>query len=169
MADIRPSKGKVVHKKTKMLHASIAAIEYFLPQTVVSSKDLAAEFPEWSVEKIDQKTGIQQRHIASPDECSSDLAEKAALALFAAGVVQPKDIDFILLCTQSPDYFLPTTACVLQHRLGIPTTAARMISTWLLGIRLRTGAGGRADRHRTSFKSFAADGGNIQQVYSPAR
>lgn len=106
-----------------MLHASVAAIEYFLPQKVVSSQDLAAEFPEWSVDKIEQKTGIQQRHTAGPDECSSDLAEKAALALFASGAAQPRDIDFILLCTQSPDYFLPTTACVLQHRLGIPTTA----------------------------------------------
>lgn len=106
-----------------MLHASVASIEYYLPKTVVSSQDLAAEFPEWSVDKIEQKTGIQQRHISGPDECSSDLAEKAALALFASGVVQPRDIDFILLCTQSPDYFLPTTACLLQHRLGIPNTA----------------------------------------------
>ncbi len=112
-----------------MLHASVTAIEYFLPQTVVSSQDLAKEFPEWSVEKMDQKTGIQQRHIAGPDECASDLAEKAALALFSSGVVQPADIDFILLCTQSPDYFLPTTACLLQHRLDIPARRARTIST----------------------------------------
>ncbi len=106
-----------------MVHASIAAIEYYLPQTVVSSNDLAAEFPEWSVDKIEQKTGIQQRHIAGENECSSDLAEKAALALFASGAARPQEIDFVLLCTQSPDYFLPTTACLLQHRLGIPSTA----------------------------------------------
>jgi 3-oxoacyl-[acyl-carrier-protein] synthase-3 len=106
-----------------MFHASIGAIEYYLPETVVSSKDLAAEFPEWSVDKIEQKTGIQQRHIAGEDECSSDLAEKAALKLFESGAARPQDIDFVLLCTQSPDYFLPTTACVLQHQLGIPTTA----------------------------------------------
>lgn len=106
-----------------MMHASIAAIEYHLPATVLSSKDLAAQFPEWSVDKIEQKTGIQERHIAGPEECSSDLAEKAALALFAAGAARPDEIDFLIFCTQSPDYFLPTTACVLQHRLGIPTTA----------------------------------------------
>jgi 3-oxoacyl-[acyl-carrier-protein] synthase-3 len=106
-----------------MVHASVVAIEYYLPETAVSSKDLAAEFPEWSVDKIEQKTGIQRRHIAAKEECSSDLAEKAALALFKTGAARPQDIDFLLLCTQSPDYFLPTTACVLQHRLGIPTTA----------------------------------------------
>lgn len=106
-----------------MVHASIAAIEYYLPEAVVSSKDLAAEFPEWSVEKIDQKTGIRQRHIAAPDECASDLAVKAAQALFASDAVKAEEIDFVLLCTQSPDYFLPTTACLVQHRLGIPTTA----------------------------------------------
>jgi 3-oxoacyl-[acyl-carrier-protein] synthase-3 len=106
-----------------MIHASVAAIEYYLPQTVVSTKDLAAEFPEWSVDKIEQKTGIQERHIADADQCSSDLAEKAAIALFESGAARPHDIDFVLLCTQSPDYFLPTTACIVQHRLGIPTTA----------------------------------------------
>jgi 3-oxoacyl-[acyl-carrier-protein] synthase-3 len=109
--------------KNKMPHASLAAIEYYLPTTVLSTQDLAAQFPEWSVEKIEQKTGIHDRHIASTDECSSDLAEKAALALFASGAARPQDIDFLLFCTQSPDYFLPTTACILQHRLGIPTTA----------------------------------------------
>ena len=51
-----------------MKHASIAAIEYHLPEKALSTADLAAEFPEWSVEKIDKKTGIQERHIAAPDE-----------------------------------------------------------------------------------------------------
>src|SRR6266849_1800879 len=50
----------------------------------------------------------------------------AASKLFASGAAQPQDIDFILLCTQSPDYFLPTTACLLQDRLGIPTSAGAL-------------------------------------------
>ena len=108
------------------MHAAIAAIEYFLPENVVSTADLAAEFPSWSVEKIDAKTGIEKRHIAAPAECSSDLAVSAANKLFASGVAQPEDIDFILLCTQSPDYFLPTTACLIQDRLGIPTSAGAL-------------------------------------------
>src|SRR6266478_9648535 len=102
------------------MQAAVSAIEYFLPPDTVSTADLAAEFPGWSVEKIDAKTGIHQRHIAAPEECSSDLAVSAARKLFASGACSPESIDFILLCTQSPDYFLPTTACLLQDRLGIP-------------------------------------------------
>ncbi|MDX2150329.1 MAG: ketoacyl-ACP synthase III [Bryobacteraceae bacterium] len=98
------------------------AIEYHLPERVLSTEQLSAEFPEWSVAKIDAKTGIQCRHIAGDHECSSDLAVAAARKLFATGVCRPEDIDYILLCTQSPDYFLPTTACLLQERLGIATT-----------------------------------------------
>lgn len=108
------------------VHAALRAIEYHLPEHVVSTEDLAREFPDWSVEKIESKTGIRNRHIAAPGECSSDLAVAAAEKLFASGVCQPEQIDYILLCTQSPDYFLPTTACLIQHRLGIPTTAGAL-------------------------------------------
>ncbi len=108
------------------MQAAIRAIEYYLPPTTLSTEVLAAEFPEWSVAKIDAKTGIQERHIASADQCSSDLAVAAATKLFASGACQPGDIDYILFCTQSPDYFLPTTACLIQHRLGIPTTAGAL-------------------------------------------
>jgi len=108
------------------MHASLAAIEYFLPQRVVSTSDLAEEFPGWPVEKIDDKTGIRERHIAAPEECSSDLAVSAARQLFESGACTPESIDFVLLCTQSPDYFLPTTACLVQDRLGIPTTAGAL-------------------------------------------
>jgi 3-oxoacyl-[acyl-carrier-protein] synthase III len=108
------------------MHAAISAIEYYLPETTVSTAQLSAEFPEWSVEKIDNKTGIFERHVAGPDECSSDLAVAAARKLFDSGVCRPEDIDYLLLCTQSPDYFLPTTACLVQDRLGIPTTAGAL-------------------------------------------
>ncbi len=108
------------------MHAKLEAIEYYLPETIVSTQQLAAEFPEWSVEKIDDKTGIRERHIAAPGECSSDLAVAAARKLFDSGVCRPEEIDFVLLCTQSPDYFLPTTACLVQDRLGIPTTAGAL-------------------------------------------
>jgi 3-oxoacyl-[acyl-carrier-protein] synthase-3 len=108
------------------MHAAISAIEYFLPEKVVSTSDLSVEFPDWSVEKIDEKTGIQFRHVAGPEECASDLAVNAAEQLFASGACDRESIDFILLCTQSPDYFLPTTACILQDRLGIPTTAGAL-------------------------------------------
>jgi 3-oxoacyl-[acyl-carrier-protein] synthase III len=108
------------------MKAAIAAIEYYLPAGVLTTAQLATEFPEWSVEKIDSKTGIEERHIAGADECASDLAAAAAQRLFAAGACTPGEIDYLLLCTQSPDYFLPTTACVLQRRLGLPTSAGAL-------------------------------------------
>jgi 3-oxoacyl-[acyl-carrier-protein] synthase-3 len=105
--------------------AAITAIEYYLPERTVSNHDLSDEFPDWSVEKIAEKTGIDARHVASDDECSSDLAAAAAERLFATGVDR-SGVDYVLFCTQSPDYFLPTTACLLQERLGIPTTAGAL-------------------------------------------
>lgn len=103
--------------------AYIKAISYYLPEKVVTNEELVKEFPEWSVDKVAQKVGVDSRHIAADNETAGDLAEKAAHRLFEEYDVDPKTIDFIMLCTQSPDYFLPSTACVLQDRLGIPTSA----------------------------------------------
>lgn len=103
--------------------AYIKAISYYLPEKVETNEELVREFPEWSVEKVAQKVGVESRHLAAPNETAGDLAEKAARSLFEEYSVDPQEIDFLLLCTQSPDYFLPSTSCVLQHKLGIPTSA----------------------------------------------
>lgn len=103
--------------------AYIKGISYYLPERIVTNEELLKEFPEWSVEKVAKKVGVNIRHLAGDDETAGDMAEKAALKLFAEYNFSPKDIDFVLLCTQSPDHFLPSTACILQDRLGIPTSA----------------------------------------------
>lgn len=103
-----------------MNKAYISSIEYYLPLEVRNNETINNEHPEWSIEKIAAKTGIYERHIAAEDEFSSDMAVKAAEKLFESGAVNRADIDFIILCTQSPDYFLPTTACLLQERLNLP-------------------------------------------------
>jgi 3-oxoacyl-[acyl-carrier-protein] synthase-3 len=103
--------------------AFIKAISYYLPERVVTNEELVKEFPEWSVDKVAQKVGVNKRHIAASQETAGDMAEKAARRLFAEYGMSPKDVDFLLLCTQSSDYFLPSTACILQDRLGIPTSA----------------------------------------------
>lgn len=103
--------------------AYIKAISYYLPEKVVTNEELVKAFPEWSVDKVAQKVGVDSRHLAAEDETAGDMAEKAARKLFEEYGVSPADIDFLLLCTQSPDYFLPSTACILQDRLGIPTSA----------------------------------------------
>ncbi len=106
-----------------IMAAFIKAISYFLPQGRVTNEELVTEFPEWTVEKIADKVGVNCRHVASNDETATDLAVKAAENLFVhnPGITR-KDIDFVILCTQSPDYFLPSSACIIQDRLGIPTT-----------------------------------------------
>lgn len=106
--------------------AYIKAISYYLPEKVVTNEELVKEFPEWSVEKVAQKVGVDSRHVAAEDETACDMAEKAARKLFEEYKVDPKTIDFLMLCTQSPDYFLPSTACVLQDKLGILTSAGAL-------------------------------------------
>jgi 3-oxoacyl-[acyl-carrier-protein] synthase-3 len=108
------------------LSAAVRGIEYFLPDNVLTNERLAGQFQDWTAQKILEKTGISERRLAAPGECASDLAVKACLKLFAAGHCSSADVDFILLCTQSPDYFLPTTACLLQDRLGIPNSAGAL-------------------------------------------
>ena len=103
--------------------AFIKAINYYLPEKVVTNEELLKEFPEWSVDQVAAKVGIDSRHVADENETAGDLAEKAARKLFEEHNIDPKSIDFLLLCTQSSDHFLPSTACILQDRLGIPTTA----------------------------------------------
>lgn len=106
--------------------AYIKGISYYLPEKVVTNEELLQEFPEWSVDKVAKKVGVNSRHLAGVSETAGDMAEKAARNLFAEYGVSPEEIDFILLCTQSPDYFLPSTACILQNRLEIPTSAGAL-------------------------------------------
>lgn len=119
-------------------------IAYYLPQSVLTSVELAALYPTWSEEKILVKTGIASRHVAGVNETAADLAERAARKLFAEQGVDPMAIDFVLLCTQSPDYKLPSTACILQHKLGIPTSAGALdynlgCSGYIYGLSLAKG------------------------------
>lgn len=107
--------------------AYIKSIEYHLPDKLLTSEILAADFPEWSVEKIEEKTGIRIRRIAADHECASDMGICAVEKLFASNNdCVRKDIDYLLFCTQSPDYFLPSSACLMQDRLGLSKTCAAL-------------------------------------------
>jgi 3-oxoacyl-[acyl-carrier-protein] synthase-3 len=103
------------------MKSNIKAISYYLPEKILSNELINQEFPEWDIDKISSKTGINSRHISADDEFSSDMAVKAAEKLFVEHNIKKSDIDFLLFCTQSPDYFLPTSACILQDRLGLNT------------------------------------------------
>jgi 3-oxoacyl-[acyl-carrier-protein] synthase-3 len=100
------------------MKAYIKAIDYYLPQRIVTNEELAQDFPEWSVEKIMDKVGVRKRHIAAESETATDMAIAAAQKLFDSGV-DKQTIDYVLFCTQSPDYYLPASACIIQDRLGL--------------------------------------------------
>src|SRR4051812_5156237 len=96
--------------------AAVTAISVYLPESRLSNETLAGELGAWTADDILQKTGIAERRIASKDECASDLGVAAAEKLFAEGSCDRNAVDSLLFCPQSPDYFLPTTACLVQDR-----------------------------------------------------
>ena len=135
------------------MRASITAVEYALPRKVLDNDQLAKEFAGWTADKILAKTGIRERHIASEDECASDIAVEATNRLLNSGVCSRNDVDYLLYCTQSPDYFLPSTACLLQHRLGLKRTCGAIdinlgCSGYIYGLGLAKGLleSGQANR-----------------------
>jgi len=106
-----------------MKKSFIKAISYYLPDLILSNEDLVKEFPDWTAEKVANKIGVSIRHIVRSDETAVDMAIKAGEKLFKEHNILPSEVDFVILCTQSPDYFLPTSACLVQNALGIPTTS----------------------------------------------
>lgn len=99
--------------------AELRALATHVPERVLGNDELAALYPSWPAEKILEKTGIRERRIAAPEETAADLAYEAAASLFRSGDVRREEVDFLILCTQASDFILPTTACVLQDRLGL--------------------------------------------------
>ena len=115
-----------------MKYAAVGPIALHFPEKVETNADLKADNPKWDVDLIASKTGIYKRHVADPEECSSDLGVKAAERLFEEYAIDPASIDFLLFCTQTPDYPLPTTACLIQDRLGLPTHCGALDTPLLL-------------------------------------
>jgi 3-oxoacyl-[acyl-carrier-protein] synthase-3 len=99
--------------------STIKAIGIYLPEFILTNEKLAADFGRWEADKIESKLGIKERHITAKNETAGDMAFKAALNVLSD--YKKEKIDMLILCTQSPDYFLPTTACVLQDRLKLRT------------------------------------------------
>lgn len=102
-------------------NAFIKEIEYYLPERVLTNAEISERFPEWPAEKIANKVGIKERHISANYETALDMACKASEKLFSKDEGLRARIDFVVLCTQSPDYKLPSSACILQNRLRLKT------------------------------------------------
>jgi len=95
----------------------IESIEYFLPDNIVTNLDLQNENPQWNLDKITEKTGVYERHIASENETAYDLSVKACEKLF--NNYDKNNIDGIIYCTQSPDYIMPSNSFLLHKDFGL--------------------------------------------------
>ena len=104
----------------KRSFAEIQSLAYYLPERSLGNAELIEHFPHWTEAKIVRKLGIESRPIAAEGETAADMAVIAAEKLLENGSCEHEEIDFVLFCTQSPDYFLPTSACVIHERLGLP-------------------------------------------------
>lgn len=109
-----------------MRSARISAIEYALPARTVSNEEIGSMHPEWRMSEVAHRTGVLRRHVAGPEETALDLAETACRKLLSRLDYAPSGVQGILFCTQTPDYVMPPNACLLQHRLGLPTSVAAL-------------------------------------------
>lgn len=98
----------------------IKAVAACVPREIVSNKDLGYLIPEEEIEKTINNIGIVERRIADDDVTASDLCFKAAQQLMADNGIEPGSIDVLLFMSQTADYRIPATSCLLQHRLGLP-------------------------------------------------
>jgi 3-oxoacyl-[acyl-carrier-protein] synthase-3 len=97
----------------------IEKIESFFPEKILTNEVLSERFPEWTPDMIEKRLGVIQRHIANDDETAVDLAVKVGQKILEN--YDKESIDFLILCTEIPDYFLPSSACILQEKLNLPT------------------------------------------------
>jgi 3-oxoacyl-[acyl-carrier-protein] synthase-3 len=161
-------------------HAQIGPIAVHFPSRVETSEHLETEHPEWHVPELMEKTGIRQRYLAEPNETASDLAWHACTKLFSREGIDPGSIDFLLYCTQTPDYPLPTTACLMQDRLGLGIHCGALdfnlgCSGFVYGLSLAEGliASGQARRillvtAETYSKYIDRDDRSLRPIFSDA-
>ncbi|MDR0521138.1 MAG: ketoacyl-ACP synthase III [Planctomycetaceae bacterium] len=128
----------------KRSFAEIRSIACYFPCKTLGNAELVEQFPHWTAEKIVRKLGIDRRPIAGDGETAADMAVAAAEKLLENGSCTHDEIDFLLFCTQSPDYFLPTSACLIHERLGLPKACGALdfnlgCSGYIYGLSLAKG------------------------------
>lgn len=94
-------------------------IEFFVPPQKLTNDDLKRDNPSWDMKKISEKIGINTRYIVDEEVTAVDLAISAGKVFFEKYNDEKQLVDYLIFCTQSPDYFLPTSACIIQNALGL--------------------------------------------------
>lgn len=139
---------------TPPLKTRIEAITYALPARRVGNDELKREYPGWDFERLETRTGVFSRHIASEGETALDFAVRACQQLAVQDQLRPQDIDVVIFCTQSPDYIMPPNSSVLHGQLGLSSRVMAFditmaCSGYIYGLQLadsliRSGAAQRA-------------------------
>src|SRR2546421_1132698 len=102
---------------------SIISVGSYVPEKILTNADLE-KMVETSDEWITSRTGIKERHIAAPNEFTSDMATQAARRAMESGGIAPEEIDLIIVATITPDMMFPATACLVQQKIGATRSAA---------------------------------------------
>ena len=123
--------------------AGIIGIGCYLPEKKLTNQDLE-KMVDTSDAWITERTGIKTRHIAAPDQATSDLAYEAAVRALADADTKPEELDLIIVATESPDYKYPSTACILQARLGAKNAAGFDLSAGCSGFVYGLGIGSQS-------------------------
>jgi 3-oxoacyl-[acyl-carrier-protein] synthase-3 len=103
---------------------SLAGVAAAVPANAQGVQELSAQFGPGEAAKISASTGIETRRVSPPGTCASDYCHAAAVKLLEALQWDPASIDVLIFVSQTPDYILPATSCLLQRRLGLPKTCA---------------------------------------------
>lgn len=106
--------------------AYIKGIAYYLPEQILTTEQLCKEFDDEEIAQLAKTAGVDKRHIASNEETAGDMAVKAAEKLFEQLGFDKMDTDFLLFCSQSSDYAMPSTSCIIQNKLGLSTSVGAL-------------------------------------------
>jgi 3-oxoacyl-[acyl-carrier-protein] synthase-3 len=145
---------------SKRIYSRIAGTGSYLPEKVLTNADLE-KMVETSDEWIQSRTGIRERHIAAEGETTSDLGYNAALRALEAAGIDASQLDMIVVGTTTPDLIFPSTACLIQAKLGVAGCPAFDVNAACSGLRVRAGRGRQVhplrrlqaragDRHRNA-------------------
>ncbi|MER2139825.1 MAG: 3-oxoacyl-ACP synthase, partial [Succiniclasticum sp.] len=120
--------------------AGIIGVGSYLPERILTNRDLE-KMVDTSDAWITERTGIKTRHIAAPEQATSDLAYEASLRALADAKTKPEELDLIIVATETPDYKYPSTACLLQAKLGAKKAACFDLSAGCSGFVYGLGIG----------------------------
>lgn len=107
-----------------MRSSKISALAYQVPDKILTHQELQTRYGSEKMDRLAESTGIYNRRVSSDDEIASDLAFKCAKRILDSEKFDRNSIDLIIVATQTPDYLLPTTACIMQDKLGLSKNCA---------------------------------------------